>query len=222
MSYFDQYSYDKTFPQNLSLVLTNLKDKNIIYSVQYIFDEDVQTDRDGADSTWNINVLCIEKTEDDYIFHFNYSNHIHAYSYPYFKEINKFDMYSKKLSDLKNDFINILTDKSNMNRFINMWNDEYCYAFRADDTNLLTELKSLSDKMVEIEDIYEKYCELERAKYEKEKEEYEKSDAYKQYLQDEINRKAKRDAEYRQEEEERLRRCIELYGEIDGRKFHRL
>ena len=78
--------YQKTFSQNLSNVLTklNLTDENIIYSVQFISNEDVQIDRDGPDSNWNITFLCIEKIENDYIFHFNFSDEFHSYSYPYF------------------------------------------------------------------------------------------------------------------------------------------
>ena len=80
-----QYNSDTILPQNLSTAMINLKDKNIIYFVQYISNEDTQIDGDGPQSWWNITLLCIEKTEDDYIFHFNYSDSIHGYSYPYFK-----------------------------------------------------------------------------------------------------------------------------------------
>ena len=78
-----KHNYDETFPKNLSSAMTNLKDKNIIYSTQYLSNEDVQCDGDGYNSWWNITLFSVEKTEDDYVFHFNYSNEIHAYSQPY-------------------------------------------------------------------------------------------------------------------------------------------
>lgn len=222
MSNFKQHNYNTTFNQNLSNVMKNLKDKNIIYSVQYISNEDTQIDGDGPQSYWDINLLCIEKTENDYIFHFNYSNEIHGYSYPYFKVMSNFKLYSKKLSDLKNNFNNICNKEYNgdVGHFIKMWDEEYSYAFHTGDTNLTSELRNLSVKMIEIESEYEKKCDIQMATLKKEREEYEKSDAYKQYLQDEIDRKAKEEAEDRQKEEYRLKLWIEKYGEVEGRLLH--
>ena len=74
---------------------------------------------------------------------------------------------------------------------------------------------------MKIEELYEKQCEIDRIEYDKEREEYYKSDEYKQYLQDEQDRQEKIEAEYRQKEEERLKLCIEKYGEVEGRRFHR-
>ena len=217
-----KHNYDETFPKNLSSAMTNLKDKNIIYSTQYLSNEDVQCDGDGYNSWWNITLFSVEKTEDDYVFHFNYSNEIHAYSQPYYKHVTKFKLYSKKLSDLKNDINNIFNKDHDINvgQLIEKWNEEYSIAFKTDDTFLLTELKSLSAKMVEIEDLYEKECDIKRAEREKEREEYEQSEEYKQYLQDEKERKEKEELDYQRKEEERLKLCIEKYGEVEGRQFH--
>jgi hypothetical protein len=101
-----------------------------------------------------------------------------------------------------------------------MWNKDYCFALNIDDTNLLAKLKSLSVKMVEIEDLYKKECDIKREKREKEREEYEQSEEYKQYLQEEKDRKAKEETDYRQKEDDRLKRCIEKYGEVEGRRFY--
>jgi hypothetical protein len=222
MSNFKQYNYKETFPHNLSTAILNLKDKNIIYSTQYLYNEDVQCDGDGYNSWWNITLFSVEKTEDDYIFHFNYSNEIHGYSEPYYKHVSKFTLYSKKLSDLKNDIYNIFNKvhDNNVGQLIEMWNEEYCFAFKTDDANLLTELKNLSDKMVEIEELYEKQCELDRVEYDKQREEYEKSEEYKQYLQDEKDRREKEEEEYQKREEDRLKLWIEKYGEVEGRQYH--
>jgi len=66
-----RYNYrdDDTFKNNLETVYKNLIDKNIIYSTQYIHDEDINCDGDEFKSYWEIVFLCIEKTENDYIFH---------------------------------------------------------------------------------------------------------------------------------------------------------
>jgi hypothetical protein len=222
MSYPSQLNYNTTFSQNLSNVMKNLKNKNIIYSVQYISNEDTQIDQDGPQSYWNINLLCVEKTEDDYIFHLNYSNETHGYSYPYFKVMNDFKLYSKKLSDLKNDFDIIFNKEYNVDvgHFIKIWNEDYCYALNTDDKDLTSELMSLSVKMMEIESEYEKECYIQMAKHDKEREEYRQSEEYKKFLQDEKERKEKEEADYRQKEEERLKYCIEKYGEVEGRRWH--
>jgi hypothetical protein len=194
MSYPSQLNYNTTFSLNLSDVMKQLIDKNIIYSVQYISNEETQIDSDGPQSYWNITLLCIEKIENDYIFHFNYSNEMHSYSYPYFKHAIKFTLFSRKLSDLKNDFIKILNKESGIDiyGFIRMWNEDYCYAFNTGDANLLSELMNLSVKMMDIESAHEIKC----------KEEYEQS------LQD----KAKED--YKQKEEYIVKSCIK------GRESH--
>ena len=40
MSRFNMSDYESTFTENLTIVQDKLKDKNIIYSVQYIQDEE--------------------------------------------------------------------------------------------------------------------------------------------------------------------------------------
>ena len=56
----------------------------------------------------------------------------------------------------------------------------------------------------------------------KEREEYEKSDAYKQYLNDVDERKKKEQDDFIKKEEERLAFLIEKYGEVEGPKYMRL
>jgi hypothetical protein len=220
MSNFTQHNYDATFKYNILNVMKNLKDKNIIYSIQYIHDEDTQIDQDGPQSDWYISLLCIEKTEDDYIFHFNHSSNIHAYSYPYFVIVDKFTPFSKKLSDLKHDFDTILNTKLNMNKFITMWENDYYYAFHTGDTDLTSELMNLSVKMIEIEKVYEKKCKIDREIAEKEREKYLQSDEYKKFVQEQEEYKAKQEAEDKQKEDDRLKYCIEKFGEVEGRLWH--
>jgi hypothetical protein len=217
-----KHNYDATLPQNLSIAMINLKDKNIIYSVQYLSNEDVQCDGDGYNSYWNITLFSVEKTKDDYIFHFNYSDTIHGYSYPYYKNISKFRLYSKKLSDLKNDFDTIFNKESKINigHFISEWNYEYAHAFHSGDSILTSELKNLSVKMIEIEKEYEKQCEIDIEIAKKERKKYLQSEEYMKYLQEEKERKEKEEADYQKKEEERLKLCIEKYGEVLGREFH--
>ena len=62
-------NYNYIFTENLAIVQDKLKDKNLIYSVQYITDEDTQIDRDGPESSWRVEFFSIEKIENDFIFH---------------------------------------------------------------------------------------------------------------------------------------------------------
>lgn len=222
MSRYNLTTYDETYPQNLSLVLTNLKDSNIIYSKQYISNEETQFDADGLESNWSITILCIEKTEDDYIFHFNYSNdQFHSYSYPYFREVSKFSTWSKKLSDLKNETM-LISEKStsDIGKYLNPWDNDYRMIFESSDEKLKSEMNILSSKVDEIETLYIEKCDIERAQIEKERKEFLQSEEYQQILQEEKDRDAKQKEHEAKEEEDRLQLCIKLYGEVDGRKFH--
>lgn len=137
---------------NVSKVMDKLIDKNIIYVVQYISNDDTQVDVDGPQSCYNITILCIEKTENDYIFHFNYSDYIYSYSYPSIICVDKFTASSKKLSDLINE-INTIKEKSTyyINNFVKHWENDYCKVFEVSDEKLKSEMIILQSKMDEIE-----------------------------------------------------------------------
>ena len=223
MNNYIQNNYDATLSKNLSAVLTklNLDIKNIIYSVQYISNEDVQIDKDGPQSSWDITLLCIEKTLDDYIFHINYSHDFHSYSYPYFKEFAIYSSFSTKLSELKKDIDKHLNNISNeTNYLIKMWNDNYSYAFSSSDQNLISEMRNLSLKIMDIETIIDQQNQLKQEEYEKYliSDEYlKKQEAETKALEEYIKN---RDDEYKKNEEIRLKLCIEKYGEEEGRRFH--
>jgi len=215
--------YDTTFSKNLSNVLTklNLDSENIIYSVQYISNEDIQIDRDGPQSSWDITLVCIEKTLDDYIFHTNYSHDFHSYSYPYFKEFAIYSSFSKKLSELKKDIDNHLNNISNETYYlVKMWDNNYSHALSSSDQNLLSEMKNLSIKMMEIEIILDKQNQLKQEEYKK----YLKSDEYLKKEQESIKEHEeyikKQDEEDKRKEEIRLKLFIEKYGEEEGRRLH--
>jgi hypothetical protein len=214
------YSSDSTFKHNLDLVSKGLEDKNIIYSNQYIADDETQYDRDGPESTWSIHIICIEKTEDDYIYHLFQSDWLHSYSTPSFREVNKFHSFTRKLSDLKNDLSDIFNKPTNvMWKFIEMFNDTYSYGLQSNDEILINELKKISFKINELEIIYEEKCDKEKIERDIKYNKYLQSDEYKQYLKEEKEREIKKKEEEDKKEAERLKRCIEAYGEVEGTKF---
>jgi len=198
MSNYYQEKNDIILKQNLSNL--NLIDKNIIYSNQFISNDDTQIDSDGPQSYWNITLFCIEKIESDYIFHFNYSDYIRGYSYPYLKVVNNFSTFSKKLSDLKNDFNNIIEkDTKDIGYFLKMWEDNYCCAFHSNDTDLINEMNILGSKIELINETYEQRSTIENEERDK------KYQEYKQNSKD----------------EKELKRCIDMYGEEEGYQFYK-
>ena len=143
---------DNTTSHNISKVMTELIDRNIIYVIQYISNDDTQVDSGGPQSCYNITILCIEKTANDYIFHFYYSDYIHSYSYPSIICVDKFTKSSKKLSDLIND-INTIKGKSTyyIDNFIKHWENDYCKVIEVSDEKLKSEMMKLHSKIDEIE-----------------------------------------------------------------------
>jgi len=216
-------SNNKIYAQNEALALSHLKDKMIIYSVQYISNEDTQIDGDGPTSSWDQSFLCIEKTENDYIFHFFRSDNFHTYSYPYIKAVTKYYPFSQKLSDLQKQFSDILSKSySDINSFINYWNEDLSFALICNDKDLNHQMKILSSKIDELEIIADEKYKIIKEKQDREYEEYLKSDAYNQYLQDEIERKKKEQEDYEKKEKERLAHLIKMFGEVEGPKYMRL
>jgi hypothetical protein len=212
-----------TFTQHLSIAMLHLTDKNIIHSVQYISNEETQIDRDGPESTWNQSLLCIEKTENDYIFHFFKSDYLQSYSYPYFKLVNKFHPFCQKLSDLHTKFSDIFCKSyGEINSFINYWNEDLHYTLNSKDTDLNIQMAILNDKIDELEIIKDQKYQIMKEKQDKERKEYEMSDAYKEYLNDVEERTKKEQNDYNNKEEERLTHLIKMFGEVEGPKYMRL
>jgi hypothetical protein len=211
---------DIIFKKNLELVSKSLINKNIIYSTQYISDEDTQIDGDGPQSSWNIVVLCIEKTDDDYIFNFFRSEYLRSYSYPYFAIINKFHPFNVKLSNLKANSETISEKKSNeISNYIEMFNNHYSYGFKCTDQDLHNELKSLSLQIDFLEEILTEKYKKERDEEDKNYQEYLKSDEYKEMIKRQKEYDEKLKEEYRIKEDERLKLWTDQYGVEKGTQF---
>jgi len=220
MSRINVHNYDSTFTENLAFFLNELKGKNIIYSVQYIINEDTEIDRDGPESWWCVEFLSIEKTDEDYIFHTFTSNTLHSYSFPYFVLIKKAKYRSVTLSYLKNQITNLF-DKplDEISSFISIWKQSYSHASKSTDETLLKELITISSTISELKVIQKKKVEKIQQDYQKyiESSEYKKIQKEFQKYQQESRKKEEK--LYEKKEEERLVLCVEQFGEIEGRRF---
>lgn len=175
---FNDFNNKSIFNSNLALLRDKLEGKNIIYSTQYIPDDhDTQCDRDGPTSTWNIEVFCIEKTEDDFIFYFFRSNSEFHYSNPYFFVAKKFyDSIGVKLSDLNS---YECKNQEDINNFLMNYRERYSGGFACKDYLLLTEnMKFLRKKVRKLKNIQRIYRNKERIL----REQYEQSEEYKEVI----------------------------------------
>ena len=214
------YNNDYIFQKNLETVSKSLTNKNIIYSTQYIADEETQIDADGPESSWQIVFLSIEKTDDDYIFHLFQSEFLRAYSYPSLKVVDKFHPFAQKLSDIKNKGSSIYDKPTNeINNYIRMFNDHYCAGFQSNDQDLIKDLKSLGLQIDDLEVLLDARYKKERILREKKYEEYLQSDEYKQYLKIQKEEKDKLEEQYKQKEANRLKHWIDKYGEELGTQY---
>lgn len=218
------YNNDYIFEQNLKTVSKSMIDKNIIYSIQYIADEETQIDGDGPESSWQIIFLCIEKTDDDYIFHLFQSDFLRAYSYPSLKVVSKFNLFSQKLSEIKDKGISIYNKPNNeINNYIQMFNNHYSHGIGCSDEDLTNDLKSLGLQIDDLEIILDARYKKERILREKKYEEYLQSEEYKQYLKIQKEEKDKLEEQYKQKDAERLKHWVDKYGEELGTQyFYRL
>jgi hypothetical protein len=220
MSHNNTYNYESTFTENLAFVQNELKGKNIIYSVQYIYDEETQIDGDGPQSNWSVEFLSIEKTDDDFIFHTFSKNDLHSYSYPYFVRINKTNLVSIKLSCLKIQ-VDSLFEKSiqEISGFISRWESSYANICKSNDSVLLKELISISSKIDELKVFLEKKYKESIVEYQRmiESPEY-KAKLEANQIQADLYEKQKQE-KYQKQEDERLKRCINAYGEVEGKRF---
>jgi hypothetical protein len=213
---------DEIFKSNLKTVSNSLntESKNIIYSTQYISDEDTQYDQDGPQSSWVIVFLCIEKTSDDYIFHFFQSDYLRSYSYPYLAIVNKFHPFTQKLSDLKVKGSTISERSTNeINNYIQMFNNFYSHGFKSTDQNLINLLKPFSLQIDELEGILDEKYKKEKIERDLKYEEYLKSDEYQEGVKKQKEYNERIEEEYRIKEEKRLKLWIDAHGVEKGTQY---
>ena len=82
------------------------------------------------------------------------------------------------------------------------------------------DFQGLIIKIKTIEETYEQRWTIEKEENDQKYKEYLQSEEYKQVLKDEEEYKHVQELEYQKKEEDRLKLCIELYGEEKGREFH--
>jgi hypothetical protein len=229
MPRFDRSEYDTTFPTNYQTVLKKLDGKTIIYSVQFIRNEETQTDRDGPESTWDQFFFCVEKEEvennTDYVLHlFQSARMLHSYSYPSFHTITNYNHSFNKLSDLKEKIEAYLENidafpTREISGFIQLY-DMYTSYCNTPDENFNDQIKALNIRSYRLRRFNNKRIDKERKAFACTYEKYIQSDEYKNILeQQQIAEKQVKDVE-RQKEEERLQLLINLYGEKQGRLYH--
>jgi hypothetical protein len=212
-------NYEYTFQQNLAFVSKALISKNIIFSKQYISDDETQIDGDGPSSSWCIKLICIEKNGNEYIFHCFQSNWLESYSYPHYAVINKWSPFMLVLSNFKNNIDSIFEKSCNdINNVIRSWNDVYCFGFRSNDDSLIKELNNLAPKIEELEILYDKKLEIQCEEQKRLHDEYIQSDEYKENQKKMNQYKIQQEEEYAQKEAERLKYLVDKYGEEQGRR----
>jgi len=216
--------YSNIFEKNLETVSKDLIGKDIIYSTQYISNDETQIDGDGPQSSWQIVFLCIEKTNDDYIFHLFESKFLNAYSYPYLTVINEFHPFTQKLSYLKEREMTISEKSTNeINSYIEMFNNHYSYGIQCSDQILVNDLKKISHKINELEIILDERYKKERIEKDKKYEEYIRSEEYKEIIKIQKEYNEKLEEEYRIKEVKRLKLWTDEYGvELGTEYFNRL
>ena len=214
---------NEIFEANLKTVSKSLNienHENIIYSTQYTCDEDIQIDQDGPQSCWQIVVLCIEKTSDDYIFHFFQSDYLRSYSNPYLAIVSKFHPFTQKLSDLKVKGSTISEKSSNeINNYIQMFNNYYCHGFQCSDQVLINDINTLSLQIGDLEEILVEKYKKEHIEKDLKYEKYLKSDEYQEIIKKQREYDEKTKEEYRIKEEKRLKLWIDAHGVEKGTQY---
>jgi len=238
MSRSTRFEYDTTFPTNYQTVLKKLDGKTIIYSVQFIRNEETQTDRDGPESTWDQFFFCVEKEQEkeqkkeqekeqetDYVLHLFQSAHmLHSYSYPSFELIANYNHSFSKLSDLKEKIeaylknIDASTTRE-ISNFIQMY-DMYTAYCNTPDENFNEQIKALNIRSYRLRRLNNKRIDKERKEFACTYEKYIQSDEYLEILEKQRLAEEKVKEVERQKEEERLQLLINLHGEKQGRLYH--
>jgi hypothetical protein len=238
MPRFDRSEYDTTFPTNYQTVLKKLDGKTIIYSVQFIRNEETQTDCDGPESTWDQFFFCVEKEQEkeqkkeqekeqetDYVLHLFQSAHmLQSYSYPSFQLIANYNHSFSKLSDLKEKIEAYLKNidaytTHEISGFIQLY-DMYTSYCSTSDQNFNEQLKDLNIRFYMLKRFNNKRIDKERKAFACTYEKYLQSDEYKEILEKrQIADEQMKEVE-RQKEEDRLQLLIKEHGEEKGRLYH--
>jgi hypothetical protein len=169
---------------------------------------------------WRVEFFSIEKIENDFIFHIFSSAYVRAYSYPYLCNIDNSNHHFITLTNFKIQLKSIF-DKSyqDISNFIMRYEESYSHAHNSKDEDLTKEMKEIALNIYDLENLRDKKRDEQNKAYQ----EMLLSDEYKakckvieEKLAEYNKEKAKK---YQEEEQERLKRCIEAYGEKDGYSF---
>jgi hypothetical protein len=221
MDHTDKFQYKNTFTSNFNTLSKKFTGQDIIHSVQYLSDEDVNIDSDGADSNWVQCFLFIVKEDTDYVFHL-FEQQFHNSSFPYFSNLDDYYESSYKLSSTMS---KIKTYVDNMNAFTTsevhnfVWKlNDFIFNINTDNKKFNAKLKVLKSRFYKLERLNNKRLDNERKKREREHIKFIKSKEYKEYL--EMKECDEKEEQHQKNEEERLKLLISMYGEENGRLFH--
>ena len=213
--------YDNTLKANLASVQSHLNDADIIYSSQSVEDDETQIDGDGPWTTYYIYLSCVEKKDDEFIFHTFMSNMLQGISGRI--GITTFpSKYSITLTQLTNNLITLNEKSSNyIDNFIQTWNRYHIQSIASKNDDLISKMNIMSDIIQKMEELANTKAIEEHTEHDRKHQEYLNSDMYKLMLEEEKEYQIQRKKEEELKEQERLQRCIEAYGPIEGHNFWR-
>jgi len=216
---FTNKHYENTLNANFASIQSSLNNANIIYFSQSIENDETQIDGDGPWTTYDIYLSCIEKNGDEFIFHTFMSDTLQGIRGSFC--ITKFQSkYSITLTQLTNNLSTL--DKKSCNYiddFIEGWNRYYSQSYASKNEDLISKMNSMNDTILKMDELSKRTAIEEKTEYESKYKEYINSDKYKLMLKEEEEYKIRQKNEEKQKEQERLERCIEAYGPIEGYNF---
>jgi hypothetical protein len=225
MSRFYRSEYDTSFPINQQTVMKKLVGKNIVYSVQFILDDETHIDINGPQSSWHQFFFCLEKTDDDYVFHlFGTSQLEHSYSYPYYRIIPDYNHSFSNLSDFKKKIDSYLRNidafpTREIADFIWNYNRHTDHAILNDD-NFKNQMSELGMNVFKLQRFNNRRIDKERKAFACAYEKYVHSDEYKKIIEERTIASDKLIEIEQKKEADRLHHLINLYGEKQGRLYH--
>ena len=218
---FTNNHYDNTLKANFASVQSSLNDADIIYMSQSVENDETQIDGDGPWTTYYIYLSCIEKKDDEFIFHTFMSNMLEGI----YGRIGITTFPSKcsiTLTQLTNNLSTLGEKSSNyIDNFIQTWNRYHIQSIDSKNDDLISKMKSLCDSILKMEELASSKAIEEHTEYDKKHQEYLNSEEYKLILEKEKIYQIQCKNEEEQKEQERLQRCIEAYGPIEGPNFWR-
>lgn len=218
MAYTDTH-YDNTLKANFASVQSRLNDADIIYFSQSVENDETQIDGDGPWTTYYIYLSCIEKKDDEFIFHTFMSNMLEGI-YGRIGITTFPSRCSITLTQLTNNLSTLGEKSSNyIDSFVQTWNRYHIQSIASKNDDLISKMKNLCDSILKMGDLSNSKAIEEHAEYDRKHQEYLNSDEYKLILEKEKEYRIRRKNEEEQKEQERLQRCIEAYGPIEGLKF---